>query len=392
MNDYGGPYRAVFEQIVDELQCDSNTVGSKSSDRCLLPLLVPCPNRSTAVGPNQDKFLFASSTSPLIQELMQFFGKLSGTALRHNLNMSLNLSLLLWRPMVRLPVSLRQLETIDTLTVKRLGSIEALGLALEQDVSSSKSAARDSNSGGDSDKGVCVSTLSSSGSSLGTDHIPEEWMDTFFTVSLADGSKVSLVPGGEDIPLTLGNWREYISLVERYRLTESSVLYKAYRNGLSSVLPVELFSLFSPAEMDQLFSGNNIVDVSLLKQCTEYEGISPDSELAKHFWAVLEEMSDDDRTSFLRFVWARSRMPASAQDLPMNFKLQADNSMGGEGEGAKKNPDEYLPHAQTCFFSLSLPQYSSKEALRTKLLYAIHNSPNMDADVRLHNAEGWADV
>jgi hypothetical protein len=359
VNDYGGPYRAVFEQVVDELQCDSNNVGSKSSDRCLLPLLVPCPNRSTVVGPNQDKFLFASSTSPLIQELMQFFGKLSGTALRHNLNMSLNLSLLLWRPMVRLPVSLRQLETIDTLTVKHLSNIEKLALELEVD---------------------------SSALARGVDYIPDEWMDTFFTATFADGTKVSLVPGGEDIPLTLGNWRAYIALVERHRLRESSVLYKAYRNGLSSVLPVELFSLFTANEIDELFSGNNVVDVNLLRQCTEYEGISSDSELAKNFWSVLEEMSDDERTSFLRFVWARSRMPASAQDLPMNFKLQADNS------GSAETVDEYLPHAQTCFFSLSLPNYSSKEILRTKLLYAINNSPNMDADVRLHNADGWADV
>lgn len=290
---------------------------------------------------------------------MQFFGKMSGTALRHNLNMSLNLSLLLWRPMVQLPVSLRQLETIDTLTVKHLGSIEKLGLELEADMSNE--------------------------APRSADYIPDEWVDTFFTVTFADGANVSLVPGGEDISLTLGNWREYIGLVERLRLRESSVLYKAYRNGLSSVLPVELFSLFTPAELDRLFSGNNVVDVNLLRQCTEYEGILPDSELAKNFWLVLEEMSDDDRTLFLRFVWARSRMPASAQDLQMNFKLQADNSSG-------KNPDDYLPHAQTCFFSLSLPNYSSKNILRAKLLYAINNSPNMDADVQLHNAEGWADV
>ena len=76
-------------------------------------------------------------------------------------------------------------------------------------------------------------------------------------------------------------------------------------------------------------------------------------------------------------------MPASTQDLPMNFKLQS-----GQGS-ARDKPDSYLPHAQTCFFSLSLPNYSSKEILRAKLLYAINNSPNMDADVRLHSAEGW---
>ena len=79
-------------------------------------------------------------------------------------------------------------------------------------------------------------------------------------------------------------------------------------------------------------------------------------------------------------------MPTSAKDFPMNFRIQ-----GPQG-GAKEHPDDYLPHAQTCFFSLSLPHYSTKEILRAKLLLAITNSPNMDADVRLHNAEGWAEA
>jgi hypothetical protein len=101
---------------------------------------------------------------------------------------------------------------------------------------------------------------------------------------------------------------------------------------------------------------------------------------------VLHELRPEERTEFLRFTWARSRMPSSAKDFPMNFKIQ------GPAGGAKDNPDAYLPHAQTCFFSLSLPQYSSKEILRKKLLLAIKNSPNMDADVRLHTAEGWSEA
>jgi HECT-domain (ubiquitin-transferase) len=76
----------------------------------------------------------------------------------------------------------------------------------------------------------------------------------------------------------------------------------------------------------------------------------------------------------------------ATQDLPMSFKVQ-----GAQG-GARERPDAYLPSAQTCFFSLSLPAYSSKEILKAKLLFAIHNSPTMDADVRLHNAEGWGDA
>ena len=137
-------------------------------------------------------------------------------------------------------------------------------------------------------------------------------------------------------------------------------------------------------ELEQLISGNSKVDISSLKKITEYEDIDPLGSSVQNFWEILEEMTDEERTLFLRFVWARSRMPSS-QESCMNFKIQ-----GVQGE-AKEKPDQYLPYAQTCFFSLSLPPYSSKDIMRAKLLYAINNSPNMDADIKLHNAEGWAE-
>lgn len=164
--------------------------------------------------------------------------------------------------------------------------------------------------------------------------------------------------------------------------------------------------------MSRICSGSRNVDIELLQQCTEYEELDSSDAHIQAFWEVgvatskpyedawandyahtlidilqvMEEMSAEERTEFLRFVWARSRMPSNVQDMPMNFKVQAP-----QGE-ARDNPDEYLPHAQTCFFTLSLPAYSTKEILKQKLLYAIKNSPNMDADVRLHSAEGWADA
>lgn len=128
------------------------------------------------------------------------------------------------------------------------------------------------------------------------------------------------------------------------------------------------------------------MDVDLLRQCTEYEEIGASDPHIQAFWEVVEEMSAEERTEFLRFVWARSRMPSSVQEIPMNFKIQAPQG------AARESPDEYLPHAQTCFFTLSLPAYSNKQVLKEKLLYAIKNSPNMDADVRLHSAEGWTDA
>jgi hypothetical protein len=93
VNDYGGPYRALFEQVVDEMQADAALVGRKPSERTLLPLLVPSANRSSSAGANQDKFVLSTALcSPLHQELAQFFGKLLGAAVRHNLTLALDLS------------------------------------------------------------------------------------------------------------------------------------------------------------------------------------------------------------------------------------------------------------------------------------------------------------
>ena len=363
VNDYGGPYRAVFEQVVDEVQCDAVTVGgTKPSEKCLLPLLIPCPNKCTAVGNNQDKFILSTTplTSTINQELMQFFGKTVGTAVRQNLNLALNFSVMLWRPLAKLPLNRSHLEAIDTLIVNNMKEIINLGMELERKLAEGKEG-------------------------IEKNHRPEEWVDLTFSTYLPDGTRWALIPGGSEIPVNLSNWREYIRLMEQCHLQQSASMFKVFKDGLSAVVPVEVFPLFTAQELERLVSGNSQVDVDLIRRCTEYEDISPDSDTVKFFWEVLNEMDNEEKTEFLRFVWARSRLPVSAQELSVNFKLQ-----GAQG-AARESPDKYLPHAQTCFFSLSLPAYSSKEIMKEKLLYAIKNSPNMDADVRLHNAEGWAE-
>ena len=56
-------------------------------------------------------------------------------------------------------------------------------------------------------------------------------------------------------------------------------------------------------------------------------------------------------------------------------------------DSVNSKPDDHLPLAHTCFFSIALPSYSSKEILRSKLLYAIKNCKSMDSDFRLHNSD-----
>ena len=52
-------------------------------------------------------------------------------------------------------------------------------------------------------------------------------------------------------------------------------------------------------------------------------------------------------------------------------------------------PDQYFPIAHTCFFSIELPRYSSKDICYAKLLWAVNNCVSIDAD---NTREGRANM
>lgn len=287
--------------------------------------------------------------------------------------MGFDLPSLVWKPLVGEAVSIFDLECVDTMAARTLRRV------VEHFTRSS----------GDAE----VKPSQGPGDERQHDGEGEQedssWVEELrFTVTLSDGREVSLLPQNEgfDTPVDASNWQEFVRAALYRRLTESEPLIRHLMDGLASVLPVEIFPLFTPEELERILCGSADVDVDLLQQCTEYEEVNPTDPHIQYFWEVIREMRPDERTDFLRFVWARSRMPSTAKDFPMNFKLQAQQA------GTESAPDLWLPHAQTCFFSLSLPRYTSKEILRSKLLFAIRNSPNMDADVRLHSAEGWGEA
>lgn len=53
-----------------------------------------------------------------------------------------------------------------------------------------------------------------------------------------------------------------------------------------------------------------------------------------------------------------------------------------------RNQDQALPKADTCFFNIDLPDYSSKEIMREKILLAVNlDSVSINADENIYNEE-----
>jgi hypothetical protein len=155
-------------------------------------------------------------------------------------------------------------------------------------------------------------------------------------------------------------------------------MLNSFMDGMSSVLPVEIFSLLSGDEFRDMICGNPEIDVDMLRNVVEYEGYEESDKVIEYFWETLREITDEDRKSFLQFVWARNRLPIKETDFDAPFKIQKD---GGS------NSEQALPSASTCFFSLTLPEYKTKEQLKEKLLFAINNVTTMETDFQTNSAE-----
>ena len=72
------------------------------------------------------------------------------------------------------------------------------------------------------------------------------------------------------------------------------------------------------------------------------------------FWDLLKEMSQDDLRKFVRFAWAQERLPADdAEFARTNTRMLLKPF-------TTSSPDTTFPKADTCFFNVMLPAYSTQ--------------------------------
>ncbi len=324
----GGPYRQYFTDVSREL-------------RSVLPLFIPCPNAQAKLGKNRDKFIpNPSCQSRLHMKMYRMIGHMMGMAIRTGVKLTVDLPAFFWKPLVGSKLTVDDLKEIDH---SLYGFLRFMKICAKEDLE------------GENRK------------------IFEK-----FTISRSDKSVVPLKPGGQDIDVTWANKEEYIRLVEQSRLRESRMQLKAIKQGLSEVVPAALLQLCSWQDLEWRVCGKPMIDVKLLKRHTEYSGVSAQAPHVSYFWSVLRAFSADDKRAFVRFAWAQERLPADDQEFERTQTRMLIKPFTGLA-----NPDNAFPKADTCFFNLMLPEYSSANVLRQKLLFAIHtDADSMDADVR----------
>lgn len=327
--DAGGPYNEIISTMCEEIMSD------------FLPLFLPSPNNSLNTGLFRDAYIpHPDSTSSLHMAMYRFLGVLFGIAIRTQNNLALTFPPLFWKRMAQEPVELQDLKGIDENSVKAL---ELLRDPKSQNVSE--------------------------------EDFAQLLTEFTFTTKNSAGREISLVPGGKDTIVTRERAEEYANMIEALRLNENLEAYEMIRAGLGAIVPLNLLFVMSWSQIETLVCGAPEVDVERLKKNTEYEGYGSEDPTILYFWEVMNEMTAEQRSAFLRFAWGRARLPAAGHFR--QFKITRYSC---------ENSDQYLPLSHTCFFTIDLPPYSSKEVLRNKLMYALTHCQSIDND---HDGGNW---
>ncbi|KAK5083929.1 hypothetical protein LTR05_006436 [Lithohypha guttulata] len=179
---------------------------------------------------------------------------------------------------------------------------------------------------------------------------------------------ISGLPNPDEAPLvTNANRKDYVKDYILH-LTDKSISPQltAFLKGLHTLLLPKALSLFPPHTLKLLFEGHPTsqpLRIADWQAATIYEDYTPSDPIIIWFWELLRnEFTQDQLRKLLEFVTASNRIPVGGWS-GVRFIIQR-NAAG----------NEWLPGSSTCYGRLFLPEYSSKEILREKLMKAIETS------------------
>ena len=195
-----------------------------------------------------------------------------------------------------------------------------------------------------------------------------------------------LKQNGERIFVNHSNKEEYIRGFADYILNTSiRDIFDAFSAGFWQLLPTDsILRRLKPHELETVLCGVKEMDFKLLEQSTKYAGfpvnhrsggaastsssyppvatsVRPSLPVIRHFWSVVHSLTDEQKRAFLHFVTGSSSVPVGGLG-----SLQLHITCGGDDV-------QLLPSAKTCFATLVLPLYKSRQQLAQKLLIALEH-------------------
>jgi len=175
---------------------------------------------------------------------------------------------------------------------------------------------------------------------------------------------VDLKSGGGDI-VTIHNLEEYIERTMDWVFVKGiRQQLEKLRQGFNTVFPMDKLAVFTPSEVRTLLCGDQdpvFTKEEVIKYTEPKLGYTRESAGFQKFVNVLVGMTGVERKSFLQFTTGCSSLPPGGlanlhPRLTIVRKIDA-------GDGS-------FPSVNTCVHYLKLPDYSSEEVMKEKLMLA----------------------
>ena len=322
MNEFvqglSGPYRQFYSDIVNELE---------NSDK--INLLCPTQNNVNKKGEYKDKYTINPKSEEFSQ--FEFLGILMGLSIRTGVYLPINLCSLVWKKIIGEKISKNDIMIFDE-GINKMGEI-----------------------------------LLKNDDEINKELLINSFGENISSISLTDGTKkkLSKIYTIEELTSSKKERRALFQEINNLRLNESNVQIISIIKGINKIIPMSVLQYFTWEEMERLVCGKKTVDIELLEKNTI---ISPELEkknyLVKWVWEIVKEFSEEERIQFVKFCYAQERLPYTQEEYDqkqIQFSIKFNANF-------KKNE---LPRADTCFFFLILPDYTSKEIMKKMISIAI---------------------
>ena len=194
---------------------------------------------------------------------------------------------------------------------------------------------------------------------------------------------VDLVPNGEDDIVSINNVDDYVHLLLDFVLDKGiRRQMDAFRSGFNLVFPMERLGSFNPEEVRTMLCGDQcpvFTREDIIRYTEPKLGYTRESAAFQKFVNVLVNFSGSERKAFLQFTTGCSSLPPGKTG-PSFVRLRSSFCFLAGGL-ANLSPrltivrkidagDGSYPSVNTCVHYLKLPDYSTEEVMKERLLMA----------------------
>ena len=288
-----------------------------------IELFIKTPNNKYNTGEYRDRFIVNPNCNNIVtyHKAFEFIGKLMALAISSGETLNLNLHPIVWKGLVENKITFEEYETID---INFYNFIKELKNSLSK-----------------KDKKELIDSY-----------------DLNFVIRNLNEKETELVVNGKNIKVNSDNAEIFINLAQSTLIEEIQSQINYIKKGLYSAIGKNLLKILNWEQLEEMVCGEVIFNMEDFKKNTKYkEG----EKVIQWFWEWLENCSEKDKFKYLKFVSGRSRLPKSKYEHIINI-IDDKNK---------------LPASHTCFSTLDLPNYDSKEILFNKMKYVIENVTNI---------------